>query len=504
MPDAPATTDSTTEIVPDVTVEDVGPARKRLTITIPAEMISEKLEDSVGTLSANTSLPGFRRGKAPKKLLERRYGEAVRKETKNQLLAEAYTKAIEDNSIKAVGDPEPVTPADELVMQDGEPLTFIVEIEVAPEFELPNLDGIEINRPTFETTDDDIQVELTRQRTMMGESVKIDAAFIANDLIASQVTVTKDGDTDPLINDEYTVLAVPTDDDGGRGPVLGLMIDGLADLLKDKRLGDTLTVQTTGPEAHEREELRGAKLTIQVRLTAAERTNPASVEHVVEAYGAGNEQNLREQIRLALQRRSEQDVASALREQVNDYLMGAVELELPEKLSAAQATRNLEQHRIELLERGLMPPQVEARLAEIRADSEQLTRDRLKLLFILHRLAEHFEIEVSEQEVNGRIASIAAHRGLRPDQVRAELTQTGRLSEVAQVIRKQKAVDRVVANAKVTDIPAADWLAEERSKSKGKGPDKPKTAGKTGKSTPSKASTKSQTKKKTAGKSKKK
>ena len=120
-------------------------------------------------------------------------------------------------------------------------------------------------------------------------------------------------------------------------------------------------------------------------------------------------------------------------------------------------------------------------------------------MFILHRLAEHFEVDVSEQEVNGRIASIAAHRGLRPDQVRAELTQTGRLSEVAQVIRQHKAADRVVAQAKVTDIPAADWLAE-LSKSKGEGANKPKTASKTKKSTAAKtASTKSPTKKKTTG-----
>ncbi len=499
MADAPATADATTEVVPDVTVEDIGPAKKRLTITIPPEMISEKLEDSVGTMAANTALPGFRRGKAPKKLLERRFGAAVRKETKNQLLAEAYAKAIEDKSIRAVGDPEPVTPADELELEDGKPLTFIVEIEVAPEFELPNLDGIEIKRPTFETTDEDIETELTRQRTVMGTSVKIDEAFIANDLIGGQVTLTKEGVAEPLINDEYTVVAVPAEDDGGRGPIFGLMIDGLADLFKGKRLGDTLRVQTTGPEAHEREEVRGAKLTIDLRITAAERTNPAAIEQVVEAYAAGSEQNLREQIRLALQRRNEQDVASAMRQQVYDYLVDAVEFDLPEKLSAAQAARNVEQQRIELLDRGLMPAQVESRLAEIRADSEELTRNRLKLLFILHRLAEHFNVDVSEQEVNGRIASIAAHRGLRPDQVRAELTQTGRLSEVAQVIRQHKAADRVVAHATVIDIPAADWLAEQ-SESKGKGTNKPKTASKAKKSTSAKAdSAKSPTKKKTGG-----
>ena len=146
-----------------------------------------------------------------------------------------------------------------------------------------------------------------------------------------------------------------------------------------------------------------------------------------------------------------------------------------------------------------MPPQVEARLAEIRAESEIRTRDRLKLLFILRRLGDHFQIEVSEQEVNGRIASIAAHRGLRPDQVRAELTQMGRLSEVAHVIRQHKAADRVVAQAKVTGVPAADWLAE-RAVAASKGKRNSKTAGKPKKTTGAKdVSPTTRTKKKTGG-----
>ena len=166
---------------------------------------------------------------------------------------------------------------------------------------------------------------------------------------------------------------------------------------------------------------------------------------------------------------------------------------------ADHALRDLERHRIELLEQGLMPLQVEARLAAIRSDSESQTRYRLKLLFILRRLADHFQIEVSDQEVNGRIASIAAHRGLRPDQVRAELTQMGRLGEVTHVIRQQKAADRVIAQAKVTGIPAADWRAERAdAASKGKG--NSKTAGKPKKTTGAKdASPKTRTRKKTGG-----
>ncbi|MHC4218625.1 MAG: hypothetical protein ACYSU7_09245, partial [Planctomycetota bacterium] len=83
--------------------------------------------------------------------------------------------------------------------------------------------------------------------------------------------------------------------------------------------------------------------------------------------------------------------------------------------------------------------------------------DRLKLFFIMWKLGDHFKISVSEQEVNGRVAAMAIEHGQRPDQLRAELARTGRLSEVGRMIRDEKAADRVVATAKVEELSAEDW-----------------------------------------------
>jgi FKBP-type peptidyl-prolyl cis-trans isomerase (trigger factor) len=101
--------------------------------------------------------------------------------------------------------------------------------------------------------------------------------------------------------------------------------------------------------------------------------------------------------------------------------------------------------------------QAEEKLAEARSESEEATAERLKRFFILHKLGEQFNVEVSEQEVNGRIAAIAAQRGLRPEKLRTELAQSGRLGEVARLIRDQKAADRVVQQAKKSEVTAEDW-----------------------------------------------
>ena len=135
-------TAATEEKTYDVKVEDAGPAKKRLTITVPVDVIAEKIEESMGTLAVQTALPGFRKGRAPKKLLERRFGTSVRSETKNQVIADGYASAIEEHDIKPVGEPEPVEKLDELELEEGKPLTFSVEVEVVPEFELPDLSGL--------------------------------------------------------------------------------------------------------------------------------------------------------------------------------------------------------------------------------------------------------------------------------------------------------------------------------------------------------------------------
>ncbi len=134
-----------------------------------------------------------------------------------------------------------------------------------------------------------------------------------------------------------------------------------------------------------------------------------------------------------------------------------VDFELPEQVSAAQVTRALERQRVELLYRGVTGDEMEARLAEIRADSELAARNRLKLFFIMHRLAEHFGIEVSDEEMNGRIAAMAGHRGMRPERLRAEMTQSGQLAEVMTQLREHRASDRVVQQAKVREVSEAEW-----------------------------------------------
>jgi trigger factor len=487
----------------EVQVEDVGPAKKRLTITAPADLVDEKLDESMATLATQTALPGFRKGRAPQRLLERRFGTAVRGETKNQLIADAYSTALEQEGIKPVGEPEPVGSVEDIELEAGKPLTFSLDVEIVPEFDLPELANIEVKKPVFDIGDEHIDAEIQRQARQHGEPTEIKGDFQKNDRLLGPGYAKKDDEDEPFFTHDNIDVIMPGDEDDGRGHVLGLLIDGLHAQLKDKKVGDIIELVTVGPESHELEHIRGEKLSIQVTIREAHRVIPATTEQLIEKFGMPSEEILREQVKLALEQRRDQEQRSAMRQQVYDHLIEVIDFDLPEKLSAAQTARMIERQRYEMLQRGVQPEEIEERLAEMRAETEEQSRSRLKLSFVLNRLADHFEVDVSEQEINGRIASIAMQRGVRPEQLRNELAQSGAINQIAMQVREHKAADRVIDQATVTEIPAEEWnkLVEEQSgSSRGS---KKKTTKKKTKKTSKKTSSKKKTttsKKKTSSK----
>ncbi len=498
MTQAPTATPETAP-ANQVKIDDVGPARKKLTITIPAAAVDAKLNESINVLSNETALPGFRKGHVPRKLIERRFGSSVRGEAKNQLIATAYAAAIEQHKLKPIGEPEPADNLKDLELQDGKPFVFSIEVEINPEFDLPPLDGIEVKKPMLQITQDMIEAELTRQTVLNGTPEKLESDFKEDDRIGGYAAVTKNDEKEPFFRSDDVLIVMPGKSGGGQ--VLGLMIDNLASLLKGKKVGDTVVIEAVGPDGHEREDLRGAKLHINYEIRMAERIIPATPATVAERYGLPSEEILREQIKFALEHRRDDEQATAMRDQVIDELAAKVKIDLPEKLSASQAARQLENARMELLSRGLSVEQVEEKLAEMREISEADARERLKRFFLLHKLGEHFNIEVSEQEVNGRIAAIAAQRNVRPEKLRNELAQSGRLGEVARLIRDQKAGDRVVQQAKKVEVNAEEWnkIYTEKQKAAAAGSKSSATAGSKKEAKPApKSEAKSESKSKSA------
>ena len=453
MSDSTATTDAF-----DIKVEDAGPARKRITITVPAATIEEKKQSSMGNLQAEAVLPGFRKGKAPKHLLERRFGSAMDDETIQTLVREGYAKAAEDNDFVALGDGEIDGGIENLKIEDGKPLTVVVEVDVVPDFELPDFSSFEIVRPLLEVEDEHIDAELGRQCLRAGKAERIEDGFLPTDRMLGSITVDAKGEDEPIFSHDQALVVLP--EAGENGQVLGLVIPDMASIFASSKVGDTVTMNASGPDTHEREEFRGKDLTISYTIHLCERINPATQEELIEQFNLGSEDVLREQIRLALEQRRDEEQASVLRQQGLEKIVEAVDFELPEEFSGKQIQQEIDRTRHELMSSGnLDPDEVEVKMAEMRDDTETGIRRRLKAFFIQQRLANHFEVQVNENEINSRIVAVAMQRGLRPEHVRSELAKSGQLHTLGGQVRDDKATDAMVAQMTITDMPVDEWNA---------------------------------------------
>jgi len=456
-----------------VTVEDIGPARKKLTIEIPEERIAGLVADQYEKLKSDAVIPGFRRGRAPQRLVERRFGEAVKEDVRTQLISDAFTQAVEDNDLDMVGYPD-LKEVDELKLPDEGPLTFEVEIEVAPEVELPDYASLEVERPAIEVGDAEVDAELERLSKMRGQMQSTTEGTIeADDFLKADVRVVAGQGEDArsesameLTHQPEAYIWVAGESREYKGHVAGIVIPDLGKRLIGQTMpGVTLELEVTGPSGHEDERIRDQPVTIFVNVNTLERIEPASPEQLATDLGLESPEALREGLKERLEAQRDRKQRDAMRQSLSNQLAETVELELPEGLTSRQTDRVLRRQAMELAYQGVPEPEIEQRVAELRAGSEEEAKRELKLYFILSRAAKDLEIDVSESEVNTQIAAIAMQQGRRPERLRQELAQNGMIEQLYTQVRDNKVLDRMLELTTVRDVEATDQGEADKGES---------------------------------------
>jgi len=426
-----------------VETEPVGLLRTKLTVTVPKDTIHERIESEYDELRREATVPGFRRGRAPRTLIEKRFGGEVRDELKDKLVAEAYLAAVEKEDIKVLGDPD--LELGKIELPDQGDLSFTCEVELKPEFDLPKLEGIELSRPKIDVTDKDIDAQVDRMRAMRGNYQPVEKGKVEqDDLVVADVTIAVGSDT---IHQEENAQ-VPA-----RPSVIdGIPIESLGEQLTGSVSGDVRKMEVTLPDGYRLEEHRGKKAAVELKVQEIKRlVLPELDERLLKDLGADTLDELRDWVRANLEARLDQQVRRAMREQLASYLLDHTELDVPPQLSQRQTERMVNRRRLDMLSQGVPEAEVEKNLDALRTTAtEQVARD-LKLYFVMEKIAEQLKIEVSEEEVNARIAQIAQAYGQRFDRVRDDLARRGGLTELYLDLREQKCVDRLLEQAKITD-----------------------------------------------------
>jgi len=454
-------TDTVELTLGDVKIEDAGPAAKKITIEIPAEVVDQRLEGSFGLLQTNAAVPGFRRGKAPKRLLERRFGEDIKNETKNELVRDSFQKVIKDNELHVIGDPVFDEP-EAIELTSGQSMVYSFELEVVPDFDLPDLDGIEISKPVVELEEEMVDAEIEDQKRRLGQvQIVEDEAQPGDYFLGSAKLLDESGEE--LGHLDETITQYPMPDAEGPGAVAGIKVDNLDKLLPGQSVGDTLNIKATGPEQHEIEAVRGKDITIEFAIQGVRRLIPATTEELSQRFGMSDEAMLREMVEGAMQSKIDSEQRDVMRRQVVRYLLDHVEVDLPERASENQAARNLERARLQLMQEGATAYQIEERLAEIRSASKEAAQRDLKIMFLLERLANEYDITTEEQEVNMRLVQIARQQGIPLDDLRKRMDETGQWSLLNMQVKHEKVSDFVInEKAKLVEKSVEEWNKEQQ------------------------------------------
>jgi len=438
-----------------VAVEDAGTLKKKVTVTVPRERIAAKFDELYGELGHAAQIPGFRIGHAPRRLIEKRFGREVGRDVRNGIIGESIGQALEQAELSTLGEPDLDLEAIELP-DDGD-LAYSFEVEVAPEFDLPETKGISVDKPALEVTDEQIDEQVERLRMSRAKSEPTDNPAAEGDLVSVDVVLTAEG-CDDVKREDLTFRVSP-------GQVEGLAIVELGDALAGKSAGETATVKATAPTVHPHEPWRDKEVTAELTIKqVTARILPELNDAFAEQVGFDSIKDLREFISGQLSNNLAAETQRAMRNQICQHLLDAVAFDLPEGVVARHTQRALQRRYVDLLQRGVPREQIDENLTELQADAATQATTELKLTFILGKVADAEEVEVSEDEINSHVARMAAQYNRRPERLRQELTQDGTIEQVAIAIREQKALDKLLEDAEVTEVSAEELAARAEAK----------------------------------------
>ncbi len=433
------------EIKNVVNVSDAGPCKKKIEIEIPEQKVREFLDKKYQDLRKEAVVPGFRKGRAPMRLLEKRFGTDVSKQSKLELIVQAADSAIKDSKLDTLGDPE--IDHEKIELPASGSMKFEFEVEIRPEFELPELDGIPVEKPKIEVTEAAVDAELANLRKRAGVWTPKEKSVELDDQVVADAVLVTEGRPEHDKRDNIEIYVRKT------GFVAGIPVEDLDQLLKGAKHGDTRKTTVEIPATFYNEDYRGKKVDVEITVKEVKVLEPAELnEEFLQRYGAKDENDLKDMIREQMSQQAEQQARTAMSEQVFAYLNDKIELDLPQAVVASQSLAILQRQYSNLLMRGLSREQVDEQMDQLKAGSEQQAQEQLKTFFIMDKIAEKLEVSVTEEEINSHIAYVAAMRGRRPERMREELARDGSLSQFIVQIREQKCIEKILEKAQITEV----------------------------------------------------
>ena len=447
-------TEETQPLKLQVSVAIPSTCERHVTVVVPREDIERYIAVEFDELVPKAAVPGFRPGRAPRKLVMNRFKDNVKDQVKGKLVVDAMSQVTEEQKFSAISEPD--MKFDAIKMPDDGPLTFEFTLEVRPDFELPEWKGLTLVRPEATITDEDVEQHLKKLLVRHGKLVDRDGPAEVDDHATFNITFRLDGEVLSRVEDKALALK----------PKLSFrdaQLDGFADLIAGARAGERREAKLTISQDAEGEALRGKEVTAEFEIVKVQRLEcPKLTPHFLEMIGGfADEADLKSTVREELERQNRYRQQQYVRRQITDQLTRNANWKLPPKLLKKQTGRELARMKLELQSSGFSDEVIQAHSNQLQRNSQAYTDLALKEHFILERLAEEEKIEADPGDFDREIQLIAEQNGIPPRRVRARLEKRGEMDSLRNQIIERKVIELITSHSLVTDKPAESPAADD-------------------------------------------
>ncbi|MBB6119050.1 trigger factor [Nocardiopsis algeriensis] len=421
-------------------VEELSPTRVKLTIEVPFEELDHAFDVTYKSLAKQVRIKGFRPGKAPARLIDRYVGRgAVISEAVNHAVPELYNEAIQKEEIFALGQPD----VEVTKLEDNEELAFTAEVDIRPKFEVENYKGIEVTVDNAEVTEEQVDEQIGFLRERFATLAGVERPVEDGDQLSIDLSAAIDGE-------KLEDVAV-----SGYSYEVGTnaMLEGLDETLRGMEAGGEATFTTTlvGGE-HEGKE---AEVTVTVHSVKVKELPELDDEFAQLASEFDTIDELREDVRKRMTEMRRLQQVSSARDKALEKLIDSIDVPLPEAVVEEEIQRRRQSLEQQLAQSGLTKEAyLESQEKTEEEFEEELTtgaRSAVKAGFILDQLAIQEDLSADQGELSQYVFEQAQRMGVSPDQLAQHLVQSNQIRVAFTEVVRGKAMDLVLAGAKITD-----------------------------------------------------
>jgi len=418
--------------------KDLGGSRKGFEIEVPADDIRKKYDEIYGEIEKYAEVPGYRIGKAPRYLVETHYKGKAGEEVKKRLIAEAVTKAVKEAGADMIGVPS-VT---EIMFEEGKPLFFKAEVHLRPEVKLKNYKGLKAvkQKAVVSTEDVDKVIEELQERHSQLKDIEGRPAK-DNDWCLCDVEISVEGKPGEKNENVWFPLNPKSTKPEFMSQLLGAVP------------GDTRTVKTVMPLNYPKKEQAGKEAVFIITVNQIkEKLAPAiDDEFAKDVGGFKSLLELRGNIREELAKAKEQEIRFKMEEDLLSQLIKTVNFEAPSMMVEAEAGHLINDARNRLQYMGYKKEDIEKEEAAMKEKFHDEAVKRVKIYFILDKIAEQENLGATEEEISKRVELLAARAKKTYDEARKYLEDNNLMEDIKAEIAQDKAMDLLIENAKVEE-----------------------------------------------------